>query len=80
MTTTMTTTMAARAPAPARMTVSVPPHAGVARTDDMAPAARDTDDDTPGCGWYDSSFELRHGLDVIELGSAAAGFFRAALS
>lgn len=77
---TMTTTMPARALSPVRMTVSVPPQVGAARADAVAPAASDADADAPVCGWYDSSFELRHGLDVIELGPAAAGFFRAALS
>ncbi len=53
-----------------RMTVTLPPPSG----DSEAPAL-DFDAGVGGCGWFDSSFELRHGLEVTELGSIDAGFF-----
>jgi len=69
------TTMHAMGTATMRVTVALPPCAGTARVADAATAPPTGDDDVIGCGWYDSSFELRHGLDVIELGPAATGFF-----
>ena len=53
-----------------RMTVTLPPPS----TETDSPAL-DFDEAAGGCGWFDSSFELRHGLEVIELGAIDAGFF-----
>lgn len=41
-----------------------------AREDDRAAAA---EDDLPACGWFDSSYELRHGLAVTEHGGLEDG-------
>lgn len=49
-----------------------------------AAAAAGKRDGAPGCGWYDSSFELNQGLEVIEAalpltGDAAGGSSAASL-
>jgi hypothetical protein len=53
-----------------RMTVTLPP-----QSSEPEASALDFDAAAGGCGWFDSSFELRHGLEVIELGAIDAGFF-----
>ncbi len=42
------------------------PYAGARRRAVAAPATPDPAEPGPACGWFDSSWELRRGLKVVE--------------
>lgn len=51
-------------------------HLSVALTPLCLPPLPSADDEAVlGCGWFDSSFELRHGLEVTELSTFDAWSF-----